>query len=80
MVWSVGILGKLVFACSGTCDIASGIFSQLNKFEFDQFERENRVASVVVELATQLSQQPIQFTIAGFYVITKTFLASVRKN
>lgn len=79
MFWSVGIVGKLVFACSGTYDTASEIFSQLNKFEFDQFERGTGVQSVVAELATQVTQQPIQFTIAGFYVITKTFLASVRK-
>lgn len=73
----MGILGKLVFTCNSTYETAAGVLSLLMKFEFDKSEREAGVHSVAVEFAAQIAHQPILFIVNGFYVITKSFLASV---
>lgn len=80
MVSSFGIMSLIVSKSCSTYDVSAAILSQLTKFEFDKFEREGGIQSLVSEFAAQINTQPIQFTVAGFYVITKTFLASVMIN
>lgn len=77
MVLSFGILCILVFKCDSTYKIAEAILAQITRFEFKSTERETGIPTVFAELSSQIIQQPIQFTVAGFYVISKTFLASV---
>lgn len=80
MISSFGILSLVVNKCGSTYEVSGSIFAQLTKFEFDRSERESGVQSINSEFAAQIIAQPIQFTAAGFYVITKTFLASVIKR
>lgn len=80
VVGTVGILSTVVCACSAVYNAAVTIISRIAKFEFDKPERENGFRSAVNDLTSQIHYQPIQFTIAGFYVITKSFVASVKLN
>jgi hypothetical protein len=73
-----GLLILLVFSCNSTYNVVGGISSILTKFEFDSFERQQGIHSIFSELSMQIVQHPIELTVAGFYVITKTFLSSVR--
>lgn len=74
---TVGILSELVIKCSSTYAVSDEIFSMLSRFEFGRLERESGAQLAVSEFLLKLSHQPIKFTIAGFYTISKTFLASV---
>lgn len=50
----------------------------LHKFEFDQHERQRCGAhEIILEMTALIAQQPIYFTIDDFFVINKSFLASV---
>lgn len=77
---TVGILSILVSACDSAYSVAGEIISLLTKFEFDHYERQYAGHSIFAEFTTQIIQQPIEFTVAGFYCITKTFLSSVKKK
>lgn len=64
--------------CESTASAAGGVFSQITKFEFNKVEREQGIQAIFAELSLLIIHQPIQFTVAGLYVITKKFMASVR--
>jgi hypothetical protein len=69
----------LVEACNSTYVVTDRIVLELSKFEFTNEERQHGIHMILNEFSSQIAQQPIKFTVAGFYVITKTFLSSVRE-
>lgn len=54
------------------------IVAELNKMAFKMQDFNNGIHCIRNDLLAQISQQPIRFTVAGFYQIDKTFVASVR--
>lgn len=74
---TVGILSAVVTACSSVYNSTAKIISKIASFEFDKQERESGLQSAINDLTLQIHYQPIQFTVGGFYIITKSFLASV---
>lgn len=49
-----------------------------NKISFSYHDRQTGMQTSTQDFLAQISQQPIIFTIAGFYGIDKTFAATVR--
>lgn len=50
----------------------------LNNLEFCEQDRQHGSQMANCELLAYIHQQPIEFTIAGFYMINKSFLSTVR--
>lgn len=56
------------------------IVSTLNTIDFSLNDRQRGLQTSNHEFLMQISLQPIEFTAAGFYVVNKTFIASVKFN
>lgn len=71
---------QLIVNSESTTAIVGELFSLLSKFEFSRGDSEMEMHMAVNDFKMQLSQQPIEFTFGGFYAVSRTFMASVRKT
>lgn len=77
---TIGMFQQLISNSESVTAVIDKLFSQLSKFSFSKTDRELEMHLAVNDFKMQLSQQPIQFTIGGFYVLTRTFVASVSEK
>lgn len=54
------------------------LVDSINKLSLYYHDRNDGVQNIFVELLLHINQRPIAFTVSGFYVIDKTFAATVK--
>lgn len=74
------ILATLILSCSSTYDTIDDILTQIHKFEFNKFERDNGIAAILLDFSVQVMQRPIEFKVGGFYCLTQPLLVSVKEE
>lgn len=77
MLLTLGMIATIVKQTTSVYSLTADLIAEIAKFEFNKTDRERGVSSVFVEFSLQIAQQPLQFTVAGYYVITKSFFSSI---